>query len=234
MSVSRLIKVIFINLFLAGSFASASSLNVDPVMSDEEAIALHQDLGDYGSQALQEYENRYGKLNDAQRAQFLKEEAELQSQILDQEMSEIRADNPTMDVIPASSKARLELRVSKSKQRLSLYLDGKPVNGLTDIKISTGKSSRMTPNGKFSLKGKEIVKKRINRTFTRKLGRKIYLEDAIQIQGGVFFHKASTAAQKNTLGKPASHGCVRMDRNKSSKVFSMAKKYKGSAVVIIL
>jgi len=225
---------ILASLSLVGSLATASAVSEDPMISEQEALELTQSEG---SDALRAYEEKYGTLNDEQRAQFLAEQEDYEQALEEDFLAGIAAQFPASNVELASSsksgKIRLKLKVSVSKQRMTVYLDGKPVNGLSNIKISTGKKGHSTKRGTYSLKGKEVVKKRVNRTFTKRLGRKVYLEDAIHVYGGVFFHKASTAAQKNTLGKAASHGCIRMDRNLSGKIFSLAKKYRDQAQAII-
>jgi hypothetical protein len=218
-------------IFVLGTSAFAFP-SVDPLIGAEEAQDLAQTNGNWGSAALEEYEKQYGQLSDEQREQFLNEER-IYEQRQDQEFWEqFKVENPDWNVTPiATGKERLKILVNVAKQRLTVMLNGKKVKGLESVKISTGKGNS-TPKGTFKLNG-EVTKRRINRTFTKKLGRKVYLEDAIQVRGGIFLHKASVPAQKNTLGRKASHGCIRMDRNKSAKIFTLAKKYKGSAVTVI-
>ncbi|NCN41680.1 L,D-transpeptidase [bacterium] len=221
---------ILASLTLVGSLATASTVSEDPMISEQEALELTESEG---SDALRAYEEKYGALTEEQKDQFLAEQEQYERSLEEDFLSGIEAQFPTSNVDLISSnksgKIRLKLKVSVSKQRMTVYLDGKPVSGLSNIKISTGKKGHSTKRGTYSLRGKEVVKKRINRTFTKRLGRKVYLEDAVHIYGGVFFHKASTAAQKNTLGKAATHGCVRVDRNVSGKFFSIVKKYRDQA-----
>jgi|GEM_PF-2075238 hypothetical protein len=225
--------VLLVSAGIGAGSAFASMSSVDPQIDQEEAMELYNSTGDWGSAALQEYESRYGTLSEEQRQEFLQEEDLYQQRQEERYWEEFKIENPTWDITPiASGKARLKILVNVAKQRLSVMLDGKAVSGLQNIKVSTGKGNS-TPKGTFSLARNEITKKRINRTFTKQLGHKVYLEDAIQVKGGIFLHKASTAAQKNTLGRKASHGCVRMDRNKSAKIFTLAKKYRSSAVAVI-
>lgn len=214
--------------------ASAQDWTWDPIITTEDAWELNQDSGEYGSEALKEYEMRYGKLNQEQANQFLVEQEEFENEQSEKWLSELYAQDPLLLVEPIGSEGgRLEIVVNKARQRMSVKLNGKSVSGLSNIKISTGKpGGSETPVGKFILKGKEIVKRRINRTFTKKLKRPVYLEDAVQVIGGIFLHKASSGAQ-NKLGQKASAGCVRIDRNQSAKVFNLAQKHRANAVVII-
>lgn len=220
--------------FPISTSAQTKAWSWDPVLTVEEAWDIAQNSGEYGSEALKEYEGRYGKLTEEQRDQFLAEQDEYEKMEADEWLSDLYAQDPNLFVEPVGGLgSKLEIVVNKAKQRMNVRLNGKTVTGLENIKISTGKTGGSeTPVGKFQLKGKEIVKRRINRTFTQKLKRPVYLEDAVQVQGGIFLHKASSGAQ-NKLGQKASAGCVRIDRSISAKVFNLAQKHRANGVVII-
>lgn len=206
----------------------------DPEIGEDEAIEMIHDNGESGYWELEIYERTYGKLNESQRDQFIWELKSRRSAEYNDWIWEQRSQEPLLmwKTAGISVVDVLKIIVSKATQTMQVLLNGVAIPGLAKIKVSTGKKGSPTPSGVYDLKKKEIVKRRLNQTFTKKLGRKVWLEDAIQISGGIFFHKASTGAQ-NHLGSPRSAGCVRVDRDVSAKFFETVRRYAHSTTIVI-
>ncbi len=92
--------------------------------------------------------------------------------------------------------------ISKATQMLTAYYNGRPIQGVTNVAISTARPGKYTPNGTFSIG--ELAGR--NRVSGRYRGAALYY--AMQLQGHIFLHATSQENYKD-LGKPASAGCVR-------------------------
>jgi lipoprotein-anchoring transpeptidase ErfK/SrfK len=109
------------------------------------------------------------------------------------------------------------IEVSIAKQRLTAWQDGKVIYRFV---ISTGKPGYETPTGHY----KVIVK--IKNAWSRKWS--VWMPWALNWHGNYFFHQlphkdgSSVNIGASTLGKPASHGCVRVNVGDAEKLFKWA------------
>ncbi len=101
---------------------------------------------------------------------------------------------------------RVWARINKQAQRLYLYVDGVMVD---TFKVSTGDAKHQTPNMSVRAAG-PIFKKYTSKKFPggdyMGLGNMPY---AVFFRGGFAIH-GTTPGNFSKLGKPASHGCVRL------------------------
>jgi hypothetical protein len=92
--------------------------------------------------------------------------------------------------------------VSKATQTLSAYYNGRAIQGLYNVPVSTARSGKITPTGTFTveeLAGPGRVSGRYN-------GAALYY--AMQINGHIFIH-ATSRDNYPDLGRRASAGCIR-------------------------
>jgi len=92
--------------------------------------------------------------------------------------------------------------ISKATQMMTAYYNGRPIQGVTNVAISTARPGKYTPTGTFSI-GELAGRSRVSGRYG---GAALYY--AMQLQGHIFLHATSQENYKD-LGKPASAGCVR-------------------------
>lgn len=133
--------------------------------------------------------------------------------------------NKTIPIVGAENKqinARLWARISKKKQLMQLYIDGKLVDS---FKVSTGDKKHETPAFDINPSGpvfnKYTSKKYPGGNFNG-LGNMPYV---VFIQGGFAIH-GTTKGNIPKLGKKASHGCVRLHPD-NAKIFNNIVKAIG-------
>lgn len=108
--------------------------------------------------------------------------------------------------------ASMIARIDISDQRMRIIVDGKTKY---TWKISTGRGRYRTPRGNFS-PGRMYV-----RYFSRKY-------DGAPMPNAIFFYKGYAihgTDQIRRLGRPASHGCVRLHPANAKKLFSLVKRF---------
>lgn len=105
---------------------------------------------------------------------------------------------------------RVEVRVSISKQRMEVFHEGRPIY---EWKVSTAKLPKMTPTGSWTPE------------FLSRDHRSSRYNDA-PMPWAVFYHGNYAIHGTNAikrLGKPASHGCVRLHPDNARILFRMIK-----------
>ncbi len=131
-------------------------------------------------------------------------------------------DNTATDGDCSGKDCPVYAHVNKKEQRLYLFLNGEP---LDTFKTSTARSGYKTP---------DFNKKPDGRIYTKYSSHKYHGGDwnglgnmpyAVFIEGGYAIHGA-TPGEIHELGKPASHGCVRL-HPKNAKLFNKLVKYAG-------
>ncbi len=114
--------------------------------------------------------------------------------------------------------------VSISEQKL--YLDVTK-NGLTKTyvwKVSTGKTGFETPTGAY--KPTWLSKNHVSKTYDN-----APMPFAVFFTGGYAIHATDAVAR---LGKPASHGCVRLSKENAAAFFQLVSAYgKGNTKIVI-
>jgi lipoprotein-anchoring transpeptidase ErfK/SrfK len=113
--------------------------------------------------------------------------------------------------------------VSKSSQKITIYVNGSPI-GLPDSRTSTGMSGHGTPNFDKHPDGR-IYQRYSSRTFPggdyNGLGNMPY---AVFIRGGYAIH-GTPASNWSRLGRPASHGCIRVHPDTGRLFNQLVRQY---------
>ena len=118
----------------------------------------------------------------------------------------------------AYSSGRILARVDLSSQRMKVYRGGRL---LYTWKVSTGRKGYGTPTGTW----------RIHRMHKRYFSRKY---NNAPMPHAMFYYRGFAVHGTNhisRLGRPASHGCVRLHPDHARKLFSMVKRSGGTVKV---
>jgi hypothetical protein len=106
----------------------------------------------------------------------------------------------------------VEVQILKGSQTMNVYVGGKLKH---TWKVSTGRNGFNTPKGKF--KPTWMTKMWHSKQWhNAPMPHSIFFKDGFAIHG--------TTEVKN-LGRPASHGCVRLAPKHAAKLFDLVKKY---------
>ncbi|WP_421723246.1 L,D-transpeptidase [Bauldia sp.] len=117
--------------------------------------------------------------------------------------------------------AKVEARIDLSSQRMYVK-----VNGVTKYKwaVSTGRAGYRTPTGTYR-------PKRLERSWYSRKYDNAPMPHSVFFHGGYAIH--GTTAVRN-LGRPASHGCVRLHPSNAAKLYSLIRKYgMGNSRVVV-
>lgn len=112
--------------------------------------------------------------------------------------------------VPALA-AKVVAKVDISSQRMYVYVNGKKKYSW---RVSTGKSGYRTPTGYFK-------PTRMHRYYTSKKYRS-RMDNAIFFYGGYAIHQTYATGR---LGRPASHGCVRLAPGNARTLFNLVRRY---------
>jgi L,D-transpeptidase catalytic domain len=114
--------------------------------------------------------------------------------------------------VSASAQAEVLVSISKSQQRLAVTVDGTEAYRWP---VSTGRAGYQTPAGKFR-------PVRLERSwYSRKY-------DMAPMPYSVFFYRGYAVhgtIETANLGRPASHGCVRLSPDNASVLFSLVRRH---------
>jgi lipoprotein-anchoring transpeptidase ErfK/SrfK len=122
-------------------------------------------------------------------------------------------------IAPATA-GRVTATVSISKQVMVVKVDGETVGVW---RVSTGKKGYATPRGVYS------PKRMHSRYFSRKYDN-APMHYAVFFRGGYAIHSTNHVA---ALGRPASHGCVRLAPRNAAKFFALVQQNKRGARIVI-
>jgi hypothetical protein len=123
--------------------------------------------------------------------------------------------------VAAPAQAELLVKISKSQQRLSVTVDGAEAFRWP---VSTGRRGYTTPSGTY----------RPTRLERHWYSRKYEMSP---MPWSVFFHRGYAVhgtMEAYNLGRPASHGCVRLRPDNASILFSMAKRYGANHTKLVV
>ena len=125
---------------------------------------------------------------------------------------------------PGKVKLEKRIEVSLSRQRLNYFLG--PVR-LNEFIVSTGKASTPTPVGTFSINKKNL------KAWSKMAG--LWMPYWMQFYGADAFHELpewpnGTKEGANHLGRPVSHGCIRLGIGQAKQLYDWADI--GTKVVI--
>lgn len=122
-------------------------------------------------------------------------------------------------VFPGLASADIIAHVDISEQRLDLYVDGKPTQ---TWKVSTGKRRNWTPTGTYKPYW-------LNRHHRSSLFNNAPMPYSVFFKGHYAIHGTN---QIKRLGRPASHGCVRLHPKHAAILFKLIRK-RGKANTVI-
>ena len=108
--------------------------------------------------------------------------------------------------------------VDKSSQRMNVYLNGRR---LYTWKVSTGRKGYGTPTGTWS------VKRTHKMWYSRKYNNSP-MPYSMFYHGGFAIHGTSYVKR---LGRPASHGCIRLHTSNAAKLYSLVRRHGGTVKV---
>ena len=111
------------------------------------------------------------------------------------------------------------VQISQSSQRMRVYVDGVLAH---DWPVSTARRGYVTPNGSF----------RVGRMERMWYSRKYHnspMPHAMFFRGGYAIHGTYAVGH---LGRPASHGCIRLAPGNARALFNLARSYGDTRVVI--
>ncbi len=119
----------------------------------------------------------------------------------------------------AEAKARVEAHIDLTRQRMTVYVDGRYYD---TWKVSTGRAGYYTPRGTY----RPYLLKRMHYSSKYDNAPMPY---SIFFKGGYAIHGTDAISR---LGRPASHGCVRLHPRNAAELFSLIKRYGKRNTVI--
>lgn len=111
--------------------------------------------------------------------------------------------------------------IDVSSQRMTVRLDGWPY---AYWKVSTAREGYHTPRGKFRVQ-------RTARVYFSKKYDNAPMPNAVFFKGGYAIHGTYSVRQ---LGRPASHGCVRLDPDHAEELYELVQEYGPRAATVIV
>jgi lipoprotein-anchoring transpeptidase ErfK/SrfK len=122
-------------------------------------------------------------------------------------------------LIAGQATAAIVARVDNSSQTMRVYVDG----GLAFVwPVSTARRGFRTPPGQYRVQRMERM------WYSRKYDW-APMPNAMFFRGGYAIHGTGAVRQ---LGRPASHGCVRLAPGNARLLFDMVRAYGGARVVV--
>jgi lipoprotein-anchoring transpeptidase ErfK/SrfK len=118
-----------------------------------------------------------------------------------------------------AASAAVTVRIDNSSQRMRVYVDG----GLAHAwPVSTARRGYRTPAGHYRVQRMERM------WYSRKYDN-TPMPYALFFRGGYAIHGTYSVRQ---LGRPASHGCVRLSPAHASTLFALVRQHGGARVVV--
>jgi lipoprotein-anchoring transpeptidase ErfK/SrfK len=115
-------------------------------------------------------------------------------------------------LVPAAASANIHARISKSAQTMHVYVDGALYYSWY---VSTGRGRYATPSGTFR-------PQRLERRWYSTKYSNAPMHNAVFYSGGYAIH---STAEVSKLGRPASHGCVRLSPGNAAQFFALVRSY---------
>ena len=115
-------------------------------------------------------------------------------------------------VLTAAASASVSVRIDISKQTMTVDVDG---DRYATWRVSTARSGYYTPRGSF----KPYVLKKMH--YSRKYDNSP-MPHSIFFRGGYAIHATNYV---KSLGRPASHGCVRLSPKNAAALYGLVKQY---------
>lgn len=121
---------------------------------------------------------------------------------------------------PDQAEARVRVHVDKSSQVMRVYVNGYLRH---TWRVSTGRRGYYTPTGTYS------PKRLARRHYSSKYNGSP-MPYSIFFRGGYAIHGSYQTAQ---LGRPASHGCIRLHPGNAARLFSLVSAHRGATRIVI-
>jgi lipoprotein-anchoring transpeptidase ErfK/SrfK len=121
--------------------------------------------------------------------------------------------------LPAA--ANVVVTIDKSTQHMSVSVDGTPRYSFV---VSTGRAGYGTPNGTYH-------PQRLARTYFSKEYYNSPMPHSIFFYGDFAIHGSYEISR---LGRPASHGCVRLDPGNAAMLFGLVQREGMAATTIVI
>lgn len=115
--------------------------------------------------------------------------------------------------------ASVTIRVDNADQMMSVAVDGRPAYSW---KVSTARPGYQTPPGSYRVR-------RMERMWYSRQYDMSPMPYAMFFRGGYAIHGTYSTSQ---LGRPASHGCVRLSPSNARTLFSLVQDHGGARVVV--
>lgn len=119
--------------------------------------------------------------------------------------------------LPAS--ANVVVRIDNATQRMNVLVNGAPVHSWP---VSTARRGYQTPAGSYRVQRMERM------WYSRKYNNSP-MPYALFFRGGYAIHGTYAVSQ---LGRPASHGCVRLSPGNASRLFALVRQHGGARIVV--
>ena len=124
--------------------------------------------------------------------------------------------------IPSAALAKLSAKINLSSQTMNVYENGKKTHSW---KISSGKDGHFTPTGNF----KPYIVKKMH--YSKKYDN-APMPYSVFFRGGYAIHGTGAVWR---LGRPASHGCVRLHTSNAKKFHDLVLKHgkKSTSIKVV-
>jgi hypothetical protein len=123
--------------------------------------------------------------------------------------------------LPAPARAELLVSISKSRQQMTVSIDGARTYHWT---VSTGRSGYDTPSGSFHAT-------RLERVYYSKKFDDAPMPNSVFFYGGYAIHGTY---EESKLGNPVSHGCVRLARVNAETLFALVRARGMSTTRVVI
>lgn len=124
-------------------------------------------------------------------------------------------------VAPPPAFADVTVKIDVSDQRMRVYVNGHRQHSWA---VSTGRSGYRTPRGHYR-------PTRMHRTYYSRKYNNSPMPHSIFFYGGYAIHGTNHI---RNLGRPASHGCVRLHPDHARRLFNLVRQHGSSRTRIIV
>ena len=119
--------------------------------------------------------------------------------------------------VPAS--ASVVVQVDKSTQRMTVAVDGAPAYSWP---VSTAGKGYQTPTGSYRVR-------RMERMWHSRKYDNAPMPHALFFRGGYAIHATNATRM---LGRPASHGCVRLSPGHARTLYNVVQQHGGARIIV--
>lgn len=124
-------------------------------------------------------------------------------------------------LVPATASASVHARISKSTQTMHVYVHGQLAYSWP---VSTGRGRYATPSGSFR-------PQRLERRWYSTKYNNAPMHNAVFYHGGYAIHSTTEVGR---LGRPASHGCIRLAPGHAARFFSLVRSHGAARTRIVI